>query len=266
MNRNHKVHEYYNAAGNNSVYKGTSFRCTEWKSNTCYFNDEKYIDFVSIDNCVLMCKQSHVSDEYNRPNLQSVLVDGKTLVQFESAYWTLVLNGGTVTSLGAAIPSYPTDGNTYVLTSYDNKMVWAKVEASAGDGSEAGVSVASDEDSINFTFTLPKGKDGQDGTDGKDGVDGTNGEDGTPGEDGKPGKDGITPTTFLTSYVFRRGVENSEFSAPKGGNFENPYPTVDGTPTGERDKSWSDTVTLGPGSVYMSSCTFKSDNLSGNYI
>lgn len=86
-------------------------------------------------------------------------------------------------------------------------------------------------DTLAFTFGLRAGAPGRDGYD---------------GQDGNPGQDGYS---YKTSYIFIRS--NSTPNTPKGGSFDNPT-----------SSDWSDSIPDGNEMVWMSICTFKSDNTS----
>lgn len=62
---------------------------------------------------------------------------------------------------------------------------------------------------------------------------------------------------YKTSYVFTR---EENIGQPHGGDFENAYPTIDGTPKGEKDPKWFDSIPEGTGSIWMSMRTFRSDD------
>lgn len=59
--------QYYDASGNKDFYKGTSFRVFKWAEGMTYYNDERYVDWVMMNGGLCVCKQTHVSDQYNCP-------------------------------------------------------------------------------------------------------------------------------------------------------------------------------------------------------
>lgn len=100
---------------------GTSFRCTEWKENTKYFHNSRYIDFVSLDNCLFMCIKSHISEEDNKPVPEvSVSADTRaSVLTLESEYWQLILSGNNVQSFKSGIPEAD-DGDEVKFLAYEN--------------------------------------------------------------------------------------------------------------------------------------------------
>lgn len=48
--------------------------------------------------------------------------------------------------------------------------------------------------------------------------------------------------TYITSFVFTRATVNDSPEQPKGGDYDHPYPTIDGSDVGQRDDNWHDSV------------------------
>lgn len=66
--------------------------------------------------------------------------------------------------------------------------------------------------------------------------------------------------TYITSFVFTRATVNDSPEQPKGGDYDHPYPTIDGSDVGQRDDNWHDSVPSdGTLPVWMSTRTFCND-------
>ena len=84
----------------------------------------------------------------------------------------------------------------------------------------------------------------------------------TWGEFSKPkiwGKYTTNGFSYKTSYVFARSNEPISYTL-EGGDYNHPYPTIDGTTEGERHPDWHDSIPEGTGIIWMSNRTFRSDN------
>lgn len=82
-------------------------------------------------------------------------------------------------------------------------------------GQEAEATASVSNNSINFTFKIPKGPKGDIGPQGNPGPQGEPGPQGDPGNDGAPGKDGVNPV--LPDYsIYRYCKSDSKPAAPTG--------------------------------------------------
>lgn len=71
--------------------KGKSFECSTWQEFVKYSNDCFKQDFVTYNNVLLMCEETHVATKDNCPELQ--YNDRGQIVGCSSPYWTIVTTG-----------------------------------------------------------------------------------------------------------------------------------------------------------------------------
>lgn len=70
--------------------KGKSFEYSTWQEFVKYSNDCFKQDFVSIENALLVCKETHESNLHNKPIL---IYSGTQIIGCESEYWDFVMAG-----------------------------------------------------------------------------------------------------------------------------------------------------------------------------
>lgn len=87
--------------------KGKSFEFSEWKPFVQYTNDCFKQDFVSYNNVLLVCKETHLSTVDEPPELLYENPDNKSLVTgVNSPYWTFVMTGSAGAPGKIYIPEY----------------------------------------------------------------------------------------------------------------------------------------------------------------
>ena len=196
MKRTDRNAEYYNAYSQKEFYKGTSFRVNKWTPDSYYFNNEQYVDWVIYNGTLCVCARTHVSSEDNAPVLiynQGVPVDIEPNPCWDFALGGLAFNSDNLLSDPTRMKLENNsfyisndEGKTWeyvgsVITENPQTEVTADViSVNESDTAMADVKVINN-NHLQFSFSLPKGKDGADGKDGKDGVDGANGTSGVDG-------------------------------------------------------------------------------------
>lgn len=206
---------YYNAEGAKSFYKGTSFRVNKWAPDTYYFNDDQYVDWVIYNGVLCICERTHVSNMDNAP---SIIYENKIPIGIESnPCWNFALGG--LSAYTEDVYSDTTrikisDEKLYI--SNDNGETWEYVGnvgspmdpeqtsvtaevVSVYESDTPSASVVVNNNHLQFSFALVKGRDGYSG---KDGVDGSDGKDGTDG------KDGITPKFKIENKYWYVSYDN----------------------------------------------------------
>lgn len=220
--------------------KGTSFRINKWTPDTYYMYNEQYIDWVHIDEALLVCKRTHVSNEDNKP---IITIENKKLVLKDSPCWEFIFgleSSVTIDNISqlrfenGILQLSNDNGNTWETILDTNNISPAPMSASVvntystTEESSANVNLVDNE--LQFTFAIQKGRDGIDGKDGIDGVNGDPGKDGIDGTDGKDGKDGIDGKDGAgIEYIFALSAietvvwENSGLQLPDNNwSFDNP--------------------------------------------
>lgn len=223
--------EYYQMYNARDFYKGTSFKISEWKTDTHYYCDNYIIDFVSIDGCLLACKRSHISNDETKP---IPIIQNDVIVGIEvNPCWLFIMgNNGKGTKgepgepglsatikLGTVTTGEP-NTNVEITNSGDESNAIFNFTIPKGEKGEKGepgvpgeipslnatvtnttssevanATVILSDNTFQFTFDLPKGDKGEQGIPGQD------------GKDGEPGEDG--------SWIdFKYAKNNSAISAP----------------------------------------------------
>lgn len=142
--------DYYRMYSSRDFYRGTSFKMAgAWTPDTHYFNDEHIIDFISCEGALLYCLRSHLSSEWNKPNL---IYKDDIIVGVESnPYWAFIMGNsgkgqkGDKGDIGPIGPS-GTDGITPQLKiedgrwllSMDKGQTWQDIGQATGDPGQNG--------------------------------------------------------------------------------------------------------------------------------
>lgn len=210
MDRYDVIRDYYNATDNNNTYRGTSFRCREWVPNARYYHNEKYIDFITYQNCLLMCNKDHISSQSNMP----IIVDNGNIFLRDGSYWSIVIAGNINTTTASIIPEGGTEGQVLVKASdKTHDFEWGEwpvpeLEATVHEGNTSSAWIKNEDGTWNFNFVIPAGQNGADGQDGENGT------------DGRDGVDGITPSLKIENgywYVsYDNGVTWTELGKATG--------------------------------------------------
>lgn len=184
INRN--LGEYYNAQGQKEFYKGTSFRVHTWSLDTYYFNNDQYIDWVIYNGIICVCARTHISNADNAPVI--IYKQGIPVGIESNPCWDFVFGG--LSALPNSVLSDPTriklvnndfyisndEGNSWeyigtIIAENPPVELTASV-VSVNDSDQAAADVAVTNNHLQFSFVLPRGKDGIDGKDGVNGKDG----------------------------------------------------------------------------------------------
>lgn len=185
--------EYYNAYSQKEFYKGTSFRVHKWTPDSYYFNNEQYVDWVIYNGALCVCARTHVSSEDNVPVL--IYNQGVPVNIEPNPCWDFALGGLAFTSHSPLADTTRVKlENNILYISNDEGKTWDNagsviientltnvtadvVSVNDSDHAMANVTVVND-NHLQFSFSLPRGKDGSDGNDGENGKDGADGQDG----------------------------------------------------------------------------------------
>lgn len=162
--------DYYRMYSSRDFYRGTSFKMAgAWTPDTHYFNDEHIIDFISCEGALLYCLRSHLSSEWNKPNL---IYKDDIIVGVESnPYWAFIMGNsgkgqkGDKGDIGPIGPS-GTDGITPQLKiedgrwllSMDKGQTWQDIGQATGDPGQNGTDGKNGSDGIGV---IPGGTTGQ---------------------------------------------------------------------------------------------------------
>lgn len=101
--------------------RGKSFEYSPWREFVKYSNDCFRQDFVSYENVLLACKQTHISSIDTKPNL---IYLENNVIKCDSEYWELVMTG--VLGSPGITPKLKIE-NGYWYVSYDNGVTWDSV-------------------------------------------------------------------------------------------------------------------------------------------
>lgn len=194
MERSNRSSEFYQLNSSRDLYNGTSFRMGTWSPGTFYAHDDVNIDFVSYKGALLYCTRSHWSSASNEPLL---ITDREDIIGIEpNPFWDIVHTKGRTGDKGEK-GDKGDKGERGEKGEPGNVNIEGQLNANAiaQSSSEPMANVLLSNNTLSFTFGLPKGDAGKDGKDGQDGKDGIN------GSDGVDGKDGINGQYLMYQYI-----------------------------------------------------------------
>lgn len=169
------------------IYRGKSFNFAgDWAPGRHYSNDEYSVDFVSHDNKLWICKESHLSNDGSAPYL-------------DNEYWRLVVEPIAGADGDVYIPSLSTDKQSLVFTKTDDKNLPKNLifdirgaKGDKGDKGDQGLQGVRGETGAKGDKgdRGDKGEKGDRGDQGPQGIQGVKGEKGDAGRDGRDGQKG----------------------------------------------------------------------------